>query len=137
MELRCTDEVHALHGFFQRWFTGEVHDTDDNFRRFEHVIADDFYLVSPRGHTHDRAEILRIVRGAHGGRAPEFRIQVKECRVRVRSPELWIVTYQEWHLDAKEPTARHATAAFRPDDRAPLGVTWVHVHETWMQGQEP
>ena len=67
MHENCCKEVAELHAFFEGWFLGTLPDTDEAFRRFSSVLAEEFEMVTPGGVTRSREEILASVRGAHGG----------------------------------------------------------------------
>lgn len=133
MRKQCRNEVEQLHMFFQDWFTGAVEDTDDNFARVAGVLADDFFLMSPRGERFDRAGILALVREHHARRRPDaFRLWVDDVAVRLVEGPLCLATYRE-HQDIEgETTCRFSSALFRACPDAPNRVEWVHLQETWV-----
>jgi hypothetical protein len=132
MKKRCRNEVEQLHMFFQDWFIGAAEDTDDNFARVAAVLAPDFMLISPRGHVHDRDDILGIIRDAHGQRAEGFRIWTSDFDVRVAQGPLCVATYREWQEADGEQTCRLSSVVFREHDSTPNRVEWTHLHETWL-----
>lgn len=120
-------EVRGLHAFFERWFRGE----GGALERAERALAPDFQLVGPRGTRDDRASILAAIASARGGRSASFRIAVERFAVRWEGEGACLVTYEEHQSEGDERTARLSTALFRRSERAPCGVEWVHLHETW------
>ena len=137
MDDRCRREVEELHRFFADWFTGALADDDAAFARLGAALADDFEIVSPDGRTTARQALLTGLRRAHRSRGPGFRIRVDGYRGRQLSPELLLATYQEWHEDGAERRGRLSSALFGRRSDGPNGVTWLHVHETWLPGAGP
>ena len=132
MEARCKAEVEALHRFFEEWLSGRRPDTDEDWRRFPDVLAEDFHLVSPDGVLLDRQGVLDGLRGAHGGCGDDLRIWTENAAGRRVAGTVWLVTYEEWQERDGETLGRLSTALFRAAADAPNGVQWLHVHETWL-----
>ena len=42
------------------------------------------------------------------------------------------MTYREWQTHAGVTTLRLSSALLVADARAPLGLSWLHVHETFI-----
>jgi len=127
---RCEREVRELHVFFERWFRGEL--PEGAFARVADALAEDFVLISPRGARDDRASILAAIRGARGGRSAAFSIVIESFESRWQGTDACLVTYEEHQREGDDATARASSALFRRDDDAPVGVRWVHLHETWL-----
>lgn len=134
MRERYLKEVNELHDFFVAWFRGETEETDAAFERVSSVLTPSFLLVSPRGVADDRDAILASIREAYGRRGAAFRIWIDGFQLRFHDRGLGVVTYQEWQEDEGEPaTGRISTALLREHAHAgPNGVSWLHVHETWL-----
>jgi len=135
----CRDEIHQLHAWFQEWFRGECPDTEREFARVASALAGDFRLVTPAGVVETRETLLDKLRQAHASRVTQFRIWIDEFEGQIETPDLCIATYEEWqeHTVATklQTTVRLSTAVFRRSDKAPLGVEWLHLHETWRKDQ--
>lgn len=135
MDDRCHEEVVQLHRFFQDWFNGTLDKTDENFRRFGEVVAEEFQIILPNGEMTDREDILVRVRDAHGGNAASgtpIRIWIDAFRSRPIDAGLQLVTYQEWQQTDADPRGRRSTAVMRARPGTPNGVEWLHVHEVWL-----
>ena len=48
-----------------------------------------------------------------------------------------LVLYEEWHSLGDDTSARLSTALFERHRTSPNGVTWAHVHETWLPDHAP
>lgn len=137
MRKRCRNEVEQLHMFFEHWVTGAAKPTEENFARVAAVLADDFALVSPNGAVKDRETILADIRRAHADRDAASRIWVDEFNARVETPDFLVATYREGQMRDGEETVRLSTVVFRPAAGTPNGVSWHHLHETWIASRGP
>ena len=133
----CEREVRELHTFFEAWFNGTVPSTDDAFSRLPAVLAPDFKLVSPSGRCIDRDQVIELVRTNH----PDFKATPPDAEVEIRidrftvhleTADFILVRYQEWQARGGPATGRQSSAVFRVNDSAPLGLQWIHLHETWI-----
>lgn len=136
MEKHAEREVVELHRFFQSWFTGAVERSEEEYERVVNALADDFLFVTPDGGTADRDGILKQVESSWGARPPGFSVWIQQVRVRWASAEVCLLTYEEWQSDVSETRGRLSSALFRKNPEAPLGVEWVHLHETWLPHSE-
>ena len=131
METNCRDEVVDLHQFFEDWLGGKLAKTEENYERLRSVMNPDFRIISPEGHMTNCESLLAGLWQAHNSR-PGFRLWVKEVKSKVLSPELSLVTYEEWQEIEGVVNARVSTAVFGQKAAAPHKVEWLHVHETWL-----
>jgi len=122
-------EVVRQHVVIQEWLSG----TDDRgWASFHAALADDFEILTPDGETVRKPELLDGFRGAFGA-APGITVEIKHARVMAEHGALAVVRYEEWQSDCERPNQRVSTAVFAVDDGAPLGWTWLALHETWLR----
>ena len=124
------EEVEALHRFFVDWFTGAV--AADTFEAgFLARLDPDFVLIPPAGEVLTLELLAGAVRERHASN-PDFRIAIRNVRVRRVWDSTVLATYEEWQRNALATTppdnARVASVLFRAGE--PL--CWLHVHETRM-----
>ena len=131
-ERRCHEEVVALHVVIADWLAGRVPSTDEAYRRFSDAMAEDFEIISPAGTHTDRDGIVASLRAAHGVQQASFSIAIKNIRTRMLRPPLALLTYEEWQTEGDRTTARLSSVLLRDEPSSPGGVTWVHLHETWL-----
>ena len=132
LEAEVREEVDALHRFFVGWFTGALPDTDEIFQRdFLARFDDDFLLIPPAGVILAVSMLGGGFRAEHG-KNPDFRIAIRETRVRRIMGDLVLATYEEWQRNAVESSppdnGRVSSVLFRREQ----GLRWLHVHETWL-----
>jgi hypothetical protein len=127
----CEHEIIGLHDFFQAWLEGSLPPTEAVFARFLLATSPSFTLISPDGATAGRNDTAAWIRAAHGTRQG-FRLWTDEHRLCAGGEDWALVTYREWQTRADATTLRLSTALLVADAAAPTGLSWVHVHETWV-----
>lgn len=128
---RCRVEILELHEFFQRWFRGEVPKDAASLRRVEEALAPAFCLISPDGVAHDRSAVAGLLMNGWGT-GHGMQIEVRNFRPRVVDGEMALVTYEEWQSWDGTWRGRFSSTLMSVEPAAPNGVTWRHVHETWL-----
>ena len=131
----CAREVQELHDFFQEWLEGSLPATDAVFARFTEATAAGFTLIGPDGSVAGRDETGAWIRAAHGTRRG-FKLWTDEHTLRAAGEDWGLCTYREWQTRDGVTTVRISTALLVADGKAPAGLSWMHVHETWMGGAE-
>lgn len=127
----CEREIIGLHDFFQSWLDGSVPPTEAVFARFWQATAAHFTLISPDGHAAGREATAGWIRAAHGTR-PGVRLWTDELRLCAGGDDWALVTYREWQTNSGVTTQRLSSVLLQADAAAPTGLSWVHVHETWI-----
>lgn len=125
-----TREITEVHQFFQEWFRGET--TEEAFPRFDQALDSGFVIIGPGGRALDRGTIIEAVHRQHGA-DPEAVIEVRNVVLRMETETTAVFTYEEWQ---RQPDGtmrgRLSTVVFAREARAPNGLRWRHVHETWL-----
>jgi len=134
----CRREIEDLHRFFVDWFHGAIPDEDVVWRRLEDALAPGFVLISPGGDLLARDDLLTALRERHGCHGPEagFDIWIRHDMCRHAQDRLALATYEEWQRLHGEERGRLSTVLFERDERAPNGLRWLHVHETWLPDED-
>ena len=120
-------EILALHAAFVDLFTYRSRD----FRRCEAAFAPDFQMVTPDGKIIGRAAIIEGLAAARA--APDFRIDISDIRMIWEGPTSSLLLYVEEQYRDGGTTRRRSAALFAADPKAPFGVVWRYLHETWMR----
>ena len=132
---RCEAEIESLHEFFVDWYAGER--DEDDFDRLERALTPGFEMVTPDGVRRDRAAVLEGIRESYGRDEPgAFDIAIRNVELIRRVDDHATVRYEEWQETDGETTGRISTVLFRERPDAPGGLTWVDLHETWLEGNE-
>lgn len=140
MATQCRKETEELHAFLQDWLTAALPRSEDAYARFRQVMAPGLLVISPRGTETNQADLLKEFESIHGvlsARRGHFRITVENYRCLEVVGDRALVTYEEWHRDGDDVSARVSTVLYGRKPGAPQGVEWLHVHETWLPGLAP
>ena len=132
IEHAVTREIEALHRFLVAWFSGAAEDNQTLFKReFVQRFDVDFLLVPPNGIVLDLESLLRSIRSAYGSN-PDFRIAIRNVKVRRTWDRVALATYEEWQRNAMASTpadnGRVASVLIRFNEP----MRWLQVHETWL-----
>lgn len=133
---RAAAEVEQLHAFFVRWLDAVDPDPALTLERFTAVAAPGFRLIGPDGAVLERQAVidwLAASRSSRGTAAKRFAIAARQVEAREIAAGLCLVTYVERHDGPDGPNARRCSALFRDALGTPLGVAWLHVHETAIE----
>jgi hypothetical protein len=134
MEARIRADIEALHAFFVGWFSGAL--PESAFEPgFLDRFAADFLLIPPAGVTLTLDDIAGSVRKGYATN-PDFRVAIRNVRVRREFDGAVLATYEEWQRNALASTppdnGRVATVLFAIGE--PL--RWLHIHETWLPADQ-
>ncbi|MBY5932704.1 hypothetical protein KUV51_06815 [Tateyamaria omphalii] len=123
-------EIRKRHVFFVDWYRGtaDLSEMDVTAACF----APDFRIIWPSGGYLERAPLLTALAKAHNSTGPEFEIRIDIDHAVALSDDLCLMTFDEYQETANGPNARRGTAVFSRDDKAPNGVVWRHLQETWL-----
>lgn len=126
------DEIEELHDFFEGWMRGDLPDEPASLARMEEALAPDFTFVTTAGEMLGREAVVEGVRSAHGAR-PGLRIEIREPRLLQVWDDRRLAVYEEWQHFEGSSDGRISTVLLCPNDNAPRGLAWVHVHETRIE----
>jgi hypothetical protein len=125
-------EVVELHHFFSRWLRTPGQERLD-ITRLAGVLDPAFRLVAPDGGVRERQPLIDWIGGVRGSRGADFRIDVSDFVAIWQSPEAILLEYVETQYIDGKTTKRLSTALFCRAPKAPCGVVWRHLQETWLQ----
>ena len=128
----CRREVEELHDFFEAWFRGTHSKSEAHYARVRSALAPTFHLISPDARVLTRAEVLDWIWEMHGTRR-EDRLWVDELQLRALHGDVAVVTYREWQETPAGRTLRLSTALLARAAGTPNGLSWLHVHESWIE----
>ena len=125
-------EITEIHAFFVHWFT-ESSAEPQEFKRLEESFDAEFAMVTPDGQLHARAEVLWRLRKAKASMEKKFAIHVEDITLLWHDGDAVLVGYVEAQTIGERHTRRRSTALLEKRDSTPNGVTWRHLHETWIE----
>ena len=104
-----------------------------SFRQFKDATSDSFSIVPPSGELIPIKNLSDGLYNAYNKR-PGLDIKVKNMKIQHNMGDFYLATYEEWQLEKGETEwrGRISTALLSRDEKAPAGLMWHHVHETWL-----
>lgn len=121
------DEVIRQHVFIEAWLAGTA--DRSGWQQFADVLDDRFVIVPPTGIAEPKPRLLERFEPAFGA-APGGKVEIRNGISVFRSDELEVVRYEEWQLHDERANQRVSTAVFVASEVAPLGWSWLTLHET-------
>jgi hypothetical protein len=146
----CEIEICALHATFVTWFRGDQ-ELQALQQDLQQRMVPEFSHVAPNGHiVKGRDVLLQYLSDKYGCYSDRiFSIDVYNVELLWSSKNLFLVSYEEWQSweDAVD-SSEHGTESEGKQqfgrlsscllDRTKDGTfRWIHVHETWMENEEP
>ena len=128
--IAATREIKELHSVFVDLFCGRSCD----LRRCAAAFSPHFEMITPDCKNHDRVGVLLAIERA---KAPsDFNIEISHIRSLWEGQNSVLIQYVEQQYRDGKTSRRLSTAFFEAEAKAPCGVVWRHLHETWMQDAE-
>lgn len=130
-------EIIELHEIIEDWIAGRCARDDAVYEsRLLSRFTEDFFIVMPGGVSMPGSGLWGPMRDAYGSN-PDFRIHIREVAPRAHLGEgAFVWTYEEWQRNAANSTpadnGRLSTVVFVANDARETGLSWAHVHETWL-----
>ena len=87
-----------------------------------------------------RDDLVRNLEAAHGSYAkndPIFAIRIENIQTRRIWNDHALMSYEEWQDLPGGITARQSSVVLTQAPRTPHGLRWLHLHETWIEGNAP
>jgi hypothetical protein len=125
------NELVALHAFFVEWMRQTPSEMD--FTLCEAAFAADFRMVSPSGAVKGRAEVMTRLRNARSSLPADFSITISDIHPIWRNRNTIFLEYVEQQRDSGRLTRRRSSALLTRDARAPRGMVWRYLQETWIK----
>ena len=126
-------EIVALHEFFVGWFNGTI--PKNSFEQsFSARFDPEFILIPPAGKLLKLQDLSAAVHSAYASN-PDFKIVIRNVKIRRVLPGHILATYEEWQKNALASSpannARLASVLFKESQ----ALKWLHVHETRIPEQ--
>lgn len=128
----CKNEILELHEFFESWLNGSIPLNENEIKRVDSCLTNDFKLISPSGDTYDKPTLISGINSAHGSRKG-VNVKIKNINGQTLTDDLCLFLYEEWQVTLQMQRVRLSTAIFQYDETAPNYVSWLHLHESWLK----
>lgn len=127
--------VHDIHDFFTEWVGGHCPGDKDTFRKraLDH-ISDDLVAIFPAGRSFGKADFKGYMTGIYGSN-PDFRIAIRDVKIRRVGADMAVLNYEEWQRNAKDsdnPDNGRVTTMVLGKNSDCESIQILQVHETWL-----
>lgn len=127
---RVRNEIIDLHDFFTEWFNGTV-DRNQLEPRFLSRLDKNVAFIPPEGRVVGGDGLKVLFEKGYGSNS-EFRIQIRDVKIRHRIGDTVLATYTEWQTGAVHSAkANNARVTSVLMEIGPP-VRWLHIHETLL-----
>ncbi|KAL7096445.1 hypothetical protein ACP275_10G079600 [Erythranthe tilingii] len=129
-------EVVKFYMFYERWRRGEVQNSELYLANLKSVCCSSGSFVHPTGIEQPLHDCVNSLRTCYGDKQGEhFRVWVDQVLPAQIGVDSWLVQFKKWEQSGEEKQSCVATAVLSSKDvTVAEGLTWVHVHQTWLNG---
>ncbi|KAI3447381.1 hypothetical protein Pfo_004046 [Paulownia fortunei] len=132
-------EVVKLYLFYERWRHAEVENSELYLANLKAVCCQSGIFVHPSGieqSLHDSVNSLKTCYGDKQGK--QFWVWVDQVLPAQIGSDSWLVRFEKWEQSGEEWQCCLSTVLLSSKDVSVAeGLTWVHVHQTWLDGTRP
>ncbi|GFP94932.1 sucrose-phosphatase 2 [Phtheirospermum japonicum] len=132
-------EVVKFYLFCERWRRAEIENSELCLENLKSVCCKSGGFVHPSGTEqplHACVSSLRTCWGDKQGK--QFRVWVDQVLPTQVGSDTWLVKFKKWEQSGEERQGCLTTAVLSSKDVSVAdGLTWVHVHQTWLDGAGP
>ncbi|XP_016442514.1 sucrose-phosphate phosphatase 1 isoform X3 [Nicotiana tabacum] len=129
-------EVVKFYLFFEKWRRGEIENSDLHLSNLKAVCRPSGTFVHPSGVEKYLEDCINTLRTCHGDKqGKQFRIWVDLVLPTQVGSDSWLVSFKKWELCGEERQCCITTVLLSSKNVTVAdGLTWTHVHQTWLQG---
>lgn len=132
-------EVVKLYLFLERWRRAEVDNSEYYLATLKAASSQSGIFVHPSGIEKPLHDTINSMKTCYGDRkGKKFRVWVDQVLVEKVGEDSWLVKFKKWVQSDEEKHCCLTTAVLSSKDGSVAeGLTWIHVHQTWLDGAGP
>ncbi|KAL7612450.1 sucrose-phosphatase 2 [Lactuca sativa] len=129
-------EVVKFYLFLEKWFRGDIENPEQYLENLKAVCSSSGSYFSPFGVEQSLHEVIGKLEECYGEKkGKKFRIWVDQVFPSQLDSNTWLVKFKKLEQSGEEQMCCFTTVILSSKDVKPSqGLTWVHVHQTWMDG---
>nr|XP_043631546.1 sucrose-phosphatase 2-like [Erigeron canadensis] len=129
-------EVVKIYLFLERWQRAEVDDPERYLDNLKAVCSPSGAYVNAFGVEQSLYDFIGKLKECYGDqKGKQHRVWVDQVFPAQIDSNTWLVKFKKWEQTGEEQKGCFTTAILSSKDVKPSqGLTWVHVHQTWMNG---
>ncbi|XP_011094210.1 sucrose-phosphatase 2-like [Sesamum indicum] len=132
-------EIVKFYLFYERWRRAEVEQTEQYLANLKSVCSPSGIFIHPSGSEQLLSDCVSSLRTCYGDKqGKQFRVWVDQVLPQQVGSDSWLVKFKKWEQSGEERQCCLTTALLSSKDvTVTEGLTWVHVHQTWLDGTGP
>eukprot|EP00258_Populus_trichocarpa_P047148 XP_024463167.1 sucrose-phosphatase 1 isoform X2 [Populus trichocarpa] len=128
-------EVVKFYLFYERWRRAEV---AKNMQTPKLIFFPLGTFVHPSGVEQPVNHCIDVMARLHGDKqGTNYRIWVDRVSSAQVGSDTWLVKFYKWESFGEERLGCLTTVLLSSKANVPDGFTWMHMHQTWLEGSEP
>ncbi|KAK9101630.1 hypothetical protein Scep_025060 [Stephania cephalantha] len=134
-EFHPAHEVVKFYLFYERWRRAEVEKSAHYIQNLKGVCYSSGIMVHPSGVEQSLHESIDAMGKYYGDKQGKlFRIWVDRVRTAQIGSDAWLVKFDKWELSDGGSNCSLATVLLSSKCAVADSFSWVHVHQTWLNG---
>ncbi|PWA36461.1 sucrose-phosphatase 1 [Artemisia annua] len=132
-------EVVKFYLFFERWRRAELENPEVYLSNLKSACSPSGLFVHPSGVEKSLHDCIDKLKDCFGDKKEKhYRVWVDQVFPSQTDSETWIVKFKKWEQTGEEQQGCFTTVVFSSKGVKPTeGLTWVHMHQTWIKGTTP
>lgn len=132
-------EVVKLYLFFELWRRAEIEKSEIYLANLNASCCPSGVFVHPSGVEKSLRDCVSTLRSCYGDKQGKaFRIWVDQVLPSQVGSDTWVVRFKKWEQCGEERNCCLTTVLLSAKGvNAAEGLTWTHVHQTWLDGASP
>ncbi|PIA54223.1 hypothetical protein AQUCO_00900639v1 [Aquilegia coerulea] len=127
-------EVVKFYMFYERWRRAEVENSEHYMQNLKEVSHPSGTFVHPGGVERSLYECIDAMQKCYGDKqGKNFRLWVDRVSATQIGSDAWLVKFDKWE-SSEGRNCCLVTALLSSKSDVPSGFSWVHVHQTWLDG---
>ncbi|KAJ6317258.1 hypothetical protein OIU76_012908 [Salix suchowensis] len=128
-------EVVKFYLFYERWRRAEV---AKNMQTPNLIFFPLGTFVHPSGVEQPVSHCIDVMARLHGDKqGTDYRIWVDRVSSEQVGSDTWRMKFYKWETFGEERHGCLTTVLLGSKAKVPDGFTWMHMHQTWLEGSEP
>nr|POF06806.1 sucrose-phosphatase 2 [Quercus suber] len=121
--------------FYERWRRAEVEKSEQYMQNLKSVFCPLGIFVDPSGGEQPFHQCIDSMAKLYGDmQGHRFQVWVDRISSAQIGSDIWLVKFHKWELSGIELQCYVTTVLMSLKVELPDGFSWVHVHQTWLDG---
>ncbi|XP_031271406.1 sucrose-phosphatase 2-like [Pistacia vera] len=131
-------QVVKFYLFYERWRRAEVEKSEFYMQNLRLVFDSIGIFVHPSGIERSLHQSIDLIAGLYGDKqGKQYRVWVDRVSSAQIGSDVWLVKFDKWELSGVERQCCLTTVLLNSKAMVPDGFTWMHIHQTWLEGSGP